>query len=140
LRDELIQHVADAFGKSSELKVNCYEVHLKRSEASIYDKWYHFCNAPDSVEVSLSPPGDTEEEFAMLRVRLSFNGATTEGKFDCVGSITAIDSIAPASRLQKYSGIMHDADVWKWTHCRSKAVDGDCTPPPRISMRACGGW
>lgn len=60
LRDLLINHVAEVFGATTDLKVNQYEVSLKNAGCNscgcIEKTWNRFANAPDRVEVSLSAP------------------------------------------------------------------------------------
>jgi len=143
LRDLFINHVAEVFGSTSDLKVNQYEVKLVNAGShSCADKrsWNRFANAPDRVEISLSPPPyedlDTNPH---LYVRLSLNRNAVEGKFDCVGSVKAADEVAPPGRIAAYSRLIN-RPVWGWTYCPTREVSGDCkwyNPP---SFKFCDPW
>jgi hypothetical protein len=134
LREVFISHVADVFRATVLDGKNQYSLHLhdgsKTKICGFQDfDWYSFANAPNKVEISLSPPPYEDlEQYPHLFVRFNLNKDAVEGKWDCIGSISPVDKVAPPERVETYSHLI-GKPVWGWTDCPSKEIDGDCSDP-----------
>jgi hypothetical protein len=78
------------------------------------------------------------ENYPHLFVRFNLNKDAVEGKWDCVGSIKAVDKVAPPKRIETYANLI-GRPVWGWTDCPNKAINGDCGEPggDKVKIKDC---
>ncbi|KAH9861478.1 hypothetical protein J1614_011225 [Plenodomus biglobosus] len=83
-----------------------------------------WCNAPESVKVSLTD--DEGKETASMKVNIKFQGSTDQGLFDCVNVIDAVDKNAREHRLDTMKKAVNFQEMKVVVGCLGKEVTGSC--------------
>ncbi|KAL5461589.1 hypothetical protein PMIN06_002088 [Paraphaeosphaeria minitans] len=130
LRNLFVNTLWGVFKVITECDQNRYQL---RGFGSKHETCREFANSADQIEVRLLNTRGPSDRVGIykdphLRVSIGFNGATTEGAFDCVGSQSSIwdqvrgKMVPELQKIDAYKNAPVDFDV----QCVTKRIDGNC--------------
>jgi hypothetical protein len=98
--------IAKAFHAAINCRRNQYHATVRRGNRFLPPGCWEFANTGDWYQVALTGLPDTFSAVPHLRVKITFNGKTTEGAFDCKGSQTSVWGEIDNHRIEQYARAM----------------------------------